>query len=122
MAIPSSELSPDGERKVLANRKRIPKITHIQFSIKKENLQRRLDYKAFVEDMREKYRPKPEEGIFPTIKELGGKHLKVDITGRLYFTVENEDGSIDVEELSPQESEAIWKSLWKEKLDKILSQ
>lgn len=121
MAIPSSELEPDAEKRSLAGRKRIPKITHIQFAIKKEKFEERLSYKNFIEQIRKEYMPKPEEGHFPTICELDGKSLKVNAAGRLYFTIVREDGSVDVEELTPQESEKIWKRLWKEELEKELA-
>lgn len=121
MAIPSSELGEGAERSVLANRKRIPKITHIQFSIKKEKLNERLSYKNFVEETRKKFMPKPEEGYFPTIAVIDGKEAKVNNMGLLYFTIPNEDGSVDVQELTPQEAEKIWKQLWKMELEKQLS-
>ena len=41
--------------------------------------------------------------------------------GLLYFTIPNEDGSVDVQELTPQEAEKIWKQLWKMELEKQLS-
>lgn len=121
MAIPSSEFAEGAEKNVLANRKRIPKITHIQFSIKKEKLDERLSYKSFVEETRKKYMPRPEEGHFPTIAVIDGKEAKVNSLGLLYFTIQNEDGSVDVEELTPQEAEKIWKRLWKIELEKRLS-
>lgn len=119
LAIPSSELSNNTDNGVMANRTRMPRITHIQFRLVKEKMEERLSYKSFVEEMRAKYMPNPTEGYFPSIDIIENKVFKVDTTGRLYVQHIGIDGSIEIEELSPQASDNYWKMLWKKSLLEI---
>lgn len=117
IAIHSKELNDESVLGIMTKRKRMPRITHIQFRLVKENLEKRLDYKKFVEIMRAKYIPNPDKGHFPTLEVVDNKSFKVDATGRLYIAHLNE-GVVEIEELSPQESDKHWKMLWKRSLEK----
>jgi len=116
LAIHSSELAGNGSGTAMAGRKRMPRITHIQFRIKKESREKRQSYKAFVEDMRKKHMPDPAEGLFPTLAIIDHETFKVDATGRLYIVREAE-GTMEIKELTPQESDKHWKMLWKRDLE-----
>jgi hypothetical protein len=87
IAIHSRELDSENNNiQVTAKRKRLPRITHIQFKLKKENIEKRINYKSFIQETREKFMPKPEENFFPIIDIIDGKELRLDNTGRLYFS------------------------------------
>lgn len=117
LAIPSDDLAGNSEGGVMSTRARMPKITHIQFRLVKEKAQERQSYKSFVESMRAKYMPNPSDGIFPTLETIDDKTFKVDITGRLYIQRINANGSLDIEELTPEDSDRYWKMLWKRFLE-----
>lgn len=116
LAIHSSELAGKGSGTAMMGKKRMPRITHIQFKLKKESHEKRKSYKAFVEEMRTKFMPDPTEGLFPTLAVIDDEIFKVDATGRLYIVRETEESS-DIRELSPQESDKYWKMLWKRDLE-----
>lgn len=117
LAIHSSELSGDNDSGVMANRIRMPRITHIQFRLVKEKMEERINYKSFVEKMRKEYMPNPDQGVFPSLDKFDGKVFKVDTTGRLYIQNILENGVIEIEELTPEQSDFYWKLLWKKSLD-----
>ncbi|MDD2639803.1 MAG: replication initiation protein [Arcobacteraceae bacterium] len=119
LAIPSGDLNGSTENSVMAKRARMPRITHIQFRLVKEKMQERLSYKSFVEEMRAKYMPNPTQGHFPAIDNIDGKVFKVDTTGRLYIQHVSINGTIEIEELSPEKSDTYWKMLWKNSLIKL---
>lgn len=116
LAIHSSELTGTGSGTTMVTRKRMPRITHIQFKLNKESQEKRKSYKAFVEEMRAKFMPIPNEGFFPTLAVIDDDSFKVDSTGRLYIVHETEEG-LDTIELSPQESDKYWKMLWKRDME-----
>lgn len=117
LAIPSSDLTSEAENGVMTNRMRMPRITHIQFRLVKEKMEERLNYKAFVESMRKQYMPNPDDGYFPSIYNFDGQVFKVDTTGRLYIQNISVDGTIEIEELTPEKSDYYWKLLWKKSLE-----
>ncbi|BDY13970.1 replication initiation protein [Hydrogenimonas cancrithermarum] len=122
LAIHSREIDPEtgglaeNGQEMMSKRKRLPRITHIQFVLTKEKAQQRMEYKQFIQDMRQQYKPLPEEGHFPVIETLDGKELRLDATGRLYFSIVGEHG-MEIEELTPEKSDRLWKELWKKYLN-----
>ena len=113
--------SNDSDGLPIKKRKRLPRITHIQFKLKEESIKNRINYKSFIQETREKFMPKPEENHFPIIDIIDGKELRLDNTRRLYFSYLTDDG-MEIEELTPQESDKIWKILWKKNLAKKLEE
>jgi hypothetical protein len=118
LQIHSRELENKESSGVLGKRKRMPKITHIQFKIVREQMEKRLSYKRFIEETRNRCAPNVEEGIYPEIDVIEDRIYKVDTHGRLYYLQLDDEENLQVVELTPQESDLHWKQLWKRHLER----
>ena len=100
--------------------------TDIQFEYKEQKIGRKVDRlvitvkdnnkgsndylanrKAFVAYVREKYKPNPVGGIFPTILETDKGDIKVDLKGNIYLVANG-----DIQEYTKEQADKLWDWLY----------
>ena len=124
--IPASYRYNDVKRIIQKAQKQFKQKTDIQFEYKEQKIGRKVDRlvitvkdnnkgsndylanrKAFVAYVREKYKPDPVGGIFPTILETDKGDIKVDLKGNIYLATNG-----DIQEYTKEQADKLWDWLY----------